>query len=481
MKANIDLKKKMPPDIPGYIVMVFGPGEIDSLGLNEKEASFAKSIIKKDESGVVSLNRYDQKIFVHYIKAHHNRDAFLENCRKAGDQVLSYIRDHGLDRIYLADKPESPDEVLAYCEGMVLGSYTFDKYKTENKDRKGRLKSLVLVSTQIPESRVRRLNNLLDAVLFCRDLVNEPVSHLNAVRMAERMKEKGEAAGMNVEVFSKKKIESLKMGGILAVNRGSTDPPTFTMMEWKPEGPVNEKPVVLVGKGVVFDTGGMNIKVGSYMEDMKCDMAGAATMASVAYAVARNRLPVHLITLIPATDNRLNGNAYVPGDVIKMHNGMTVEIVNTDAEGRMILADALSYASGYDPGLVIDAATLTGSASRAIGDVGIVAMHKDAEKEMKQLKMHGERVYERIAEFPFWDEYGELIKSDVADIKNIGGKFAGMITAGKFLARFTAYPFIHLDIAGPAFLDKKDAYRTKGGSGMGVRLLYEYIKGMVGH
>jgi leucyl aminopeptidase len=182
------------------------------------------------------------------------------------------------------------------------------------------------------------------------------------------------------------------------------------------------------------------------------------------------------VALIPATDNRTDGNAYVPGDIIRMYNGMTVEVLNTDAEGRMILADALSYAIKYKPKLVFNAATLTGAASRAIGMYGIVAMEAKATKEMKELKESGERVYERIAEFPFWDEYGELIKSKIADIKNIGGIDAGMITAGKFLEKFTDYPFIHLDIAGPAYIEKADSYRTAGGTGMGVRLLFDFVK-----
>jgi leucyl aminopeptidase len=183
-----------------------------------------------------------------------------------------------------------------------------------------------------------------------------------------------------------------------------------------------------------------------------------------------------VIGLMPATDNRMDANSVAPGDVIKMHDGTSVEILNTDAEGRLILGDALSYAKKYKPELVFTAATLTGAASRAIGKYGIVAMEKGAEKEMGNLKSCGNAVYERIAEFPFWEEYGELIKSDVADIKNIGGVDAGMITAGKFLAHFTDYPFIHLDIAGPAYLEKKDNYRTMGGTGYGVRLLVEYLE-----
>ncbi len=265
------------------------------------------------------------------------------------------------------------------------------------------------------------------------------------------------------------------MGGLLAVNRGSLDPPTFSVLEWKPIEHKNTKPFVFVGKGVVYDTGGVNIKPGESMLDMKCDMGGAAAVVCAIYAIAKAKLPVHVVGLIPSTDNRPDGNAYVPGDVITMFTGKTVEIMNTDAEGRLILADALGYASKYKPELVIDLATLTGAASRAIGHYGIVAMQENADKEFEILKNSGQYVYERLAEFPFWEEYGELIKSDVADIKNLGGSEAGMITAGKFLQEFTDYPFIHLDIAGPVFLDKKDSYRGKAATGVGVRLLFDYI------
>jgi leucyl aminopeptidase len=284
------------------------------------------------------------------------------------------------------------------------------------------------------------------------------------------------ACGAKVEILNKNKIEALKMGGLLAVNKGSEVPPTFTVMEWKPKKPVNKKPFVFVGKGIVFDSGGMNLKPGDSMSTMKGDMSGAAAVASAIFAIAKAELPVHVIGLMPATDNRPGPNAIVPGDIIKMENGMTVEVLNTDAEGRLILADALSYAKKFNPALVIDLATLTGSAIRAVGKFAIAAMHSKAVKELEILKKSGWETYERLAELPLWDEYAELIKSDLADLKNVGPAEAGAITAGKFLEKFTSYPYIHLDIAGPAFLEKRDSYRGKGGTGVGVRLLFDFIK-----
>jgi leucyl aminopeptidase len=267
------------------------------------------------------------------------------------------------------------------------------------------------------------------------------------------------------------------MGGLLAVNRGSIDPPTFSILEWNPGNAKNKKPIVLVGKGITFDTGGLSLKpTPNSMDSMKSDMAGGATVAAVIYAAAKSGLAVHLIALIPATDNRPDGNALTPGDIIYTHSGKSVEVLNTDAEGRLILADALSFAKKYDPTLVVDVATLTGSAAMAIGPYGIVAMGNAGRETFDLLKQSGERVYERIVEFPFWNEYDELIKSDIADIKNIGSREGGAITAGKFLANFVDYPWIHLDIAGPAFLSTADHYRGKGGTGTGVRLLLDFLR-----
>ena len=266
------------------------------------------------------------------------------------------------------------------------------------------------------------------------------------------------------------------MGGLLAVNKGSQDPPTFNILEYKAKNAKNKKPLILVGKGVVYDTGGLSLKpTPNSMDTMKCDMAGAAAVAGAMYAVAKAKLPVHVIGLIPATDNRPGEKAYTPGDVITMYSGLTVEVLNTDAEGRMILGDALSYAKKFNPELVIDLATLTGAAVAAIGTFGSVVMGT-GENKMDKLKQSGDHVFERLAEFPFWEEYDELIKSDIAEIKNIGGPYGGSITAGKFLHRFTDYPWIHIDIAGPAFLNASDSYRGKGGTGVGVRLLFDFIK-----
>lgn len=444
--------------------------------LSKEEIKYAGQVIKDHKKETVVFDKLGRWVIVQLIKEEKEDYKRLENCRKAGDALAGKLNDLKAKSAVVVDIDGKGLETLALVEGMVLGSYQFLRYKSDKKDKENTFNSVGILSKSVKDDQIDRMNIITDAVLRCRDLVNEPVSHLTATELSKEFQKLGKEAGIKVEVLNKNKIEALKMGGLLGVNKGSTEPPTFTIMEWKPEKAVNKKPIILVGKGVVFDTGGLNLKTGNFMDGMKCDMAGSATMAATIFAVAKLNLPVYVIGLMPATDNRMDANSIAPGDILKMHDGTTVEVLNTDAEGRLILGDALSYAKKYKPELVFTAATLTGAASRAIGRYGVVAMEKGAGKEMELLKQCGNNVYERIAEFPFWDEYGELIKSDVADIKNIGGIDAGMITAGKFLAHFTDYPFIHLDIAGPAWLEKKDSYRPAGGTGFGVRLLVEYFE-----
>lgn len=321
--------------------------------------------------------------------------------------------------------------------------------------------------------------NVCQAVSFSRDLVNEPVSYLTAQQLGEEIKQSAKKYNYKAEVLGKKQIEALKMGGLLAVNKGSFDPPTFSILEWKPKNAKNEKPFIIVGKGVVFDTGGLSLKpTPGSMDLMKSDMGGAAAVIGAMQAIAANKLNIHVIALVPSTDNRPGNKAYAPQDIVTMHDGTKVEVLNTDAEGRMILADALSYAKQFNPQLVIDLATLTGAAHAAIGEYGIVSMGNASSTFKNKLNLSGNKVFERLVEFPFWDEYGELVKSDIADIKNLGGPVGGAITAGKFLEHFTDYDYIHLDIAGPAYISKTDAYRTKGGTGVGVRLLYDFFKSL---
>jgi len=367
-------------------------------------------------------------------------------------------------------------QVLAFIEGFLLSNYQFIHYFKDAKKRKNSLKKL-FIHADVKKNQIDELKNLIDSVFWARDMVNEPVSFMDAPQLAKEIKQKGKEHDYKVEVLGKSKIESLKMGGLLAVNKGSEIPPTFTIIEYKPKKPKNKKPIVLVGKGVVYDTGGLSLKPTAHSMDlMKSDMGGAAMMAATIDALAKNKIPVHVIGLIPATDNRPGKTAYAPGDVIKMYDGTTIEVLNTDAEGRMILADALAYANKYKPELVIDAATLTGAAVRALGTKTSISMGNAKDFYFRKLYESGQETHDRVFRFPFWDEWKSELKSDIADMKNLGGANAGMITAGKFLEHFVKYPYIHIDIAGPAFLEATDSYNGKGATGAGVRLLYNFLK-----
>lgn len=476
MQTNIALANRISKK-GNTVYLIKSHTDLKKHPFSEEEIGFIKAQFKKHDQTVFSFNRFQKWDFVHIFSKADYTTENIELFRKAGDKILSDIHLNKISQITLVDSIQFPQGVLAFAEGMALGNYQFLKYK--NKETKKSINSLHKInifSNSITAKLVHETNILVDAVYNARDLVNEPVSFLNAKKLAAEAKRLCNEAGAKVEVMNKIKIETLKMGGLLAVNKGSIDPPTFTIIEWKPTHLKNKKPYIFVGKGIVMDTGGINLKPGSSMQDMKCDMSGAAAVIGAIYAIAKAKLPVHVIGLIPATDNRIDAGAQVPGDIITMHNGATVEVLNTDAEGRLILADALSFAKRYNPELVIDIATLTGSARAAIGSYGMVGMGKNYKNYMEELKISGEKEAERIVEFPLWEEYNKLVESDIADLKNIGGAHAGAITAGIFLSHFTNYPWIHLDIAGPAFLDTRVSYRGKGGTGWGVRILFRFIK-----
>ncbi|MBT6808938.1 MAG: leucyl aminopeptidase [Flavobacteriales bacterium] len=452
-------------------VVFFHSDKTDSknLFLSDEEVKYLKKELKEDKE-IIKIYNFSRYVFVINPKKEDNNNKRMENLRLIGDKLQSFLKDEKSVTIKL-NKNEETDG-FAIAEGLALSNYTFTKHKTDPNPNK--LEEICL--TNVSDKDILELQNVVDSVYLTRDLINEPFSHLGAKDLSNAAVKSGKKYGFKTTVFNKKKIESLKMGGLLAVNKGSIDDPTFTIMEWKPKNAKNKQPIVLVGKGIVYDTGGLSLKpTANSMDLMKIDMGGAGTVIGSLQAIASNNLPYHVIGLLPATDNRPSGNAYAPGDVITMHDGTTVEVLNTDAEGRMVLADALSFAKKYNPELVIDLATLTGAAVAAIGHYGFVSMHKNAKEEHENLKEIGNEVHERLAEFPFWSDYDELIKSDIADIKNLGGPYGGAITAGKFLAHFTDYPFIHIDLPG-VYSKAKYGYRGKGATGMGVRLLYNFIK-----
>ncbi|MCW3786338.1 leucyl aminopeptidase family protein [Plebeiibacterium sediminum] len=473
IKNSIEIKQEA-----NLVFLVKEISLLKDFGFTETEIDYIEGKVSKKKN-LIHLNRLEQQVFVRFSKDTGNDEN--EKIRKDGNLILKELKKEDVSEVSVVDLIGCKNRTIALVEGIALSAYAFDRYKSKKDDVVDfELKEIFVSSPAVDGCEINELNNIIESVYITRNLVNEPVDKLNAVQLGEFIVEQSKKDGFHAEVFNKNKIEALKFGGLLAVNKGSIDPPTFSIMEWKPENAVNEKPYILVGKGVVFDTGGINLKTppGS-LDTMKCDMGGAASVVGTITAIAKNKLPIYVIGLVPATDNRPGKNAFVPGDILEMHNGLTVEVLNTDAEGRLILADALSYANKYEPELVIDLATLTGSAVMAIGEYGTVAMGTASDEVFGELEKHGYVTHERVVKFPFWSDYDALIESDIADIKNLGGREGGSITAGKFLSKFVEYPWIHLDIAGPAFHLKESSYRGKGASGVGVRLLYHFFKSIV--
>ncbi|QGN24266.1 M17 family metallopeptidase [Elizabethkingia anophelis] len=402
-------------------------------------------------------------------------DREKEALRLAGASVYASLHKQQIQTVRLRGLDELiEDERYAFLEGMLLSSYDFDKYKAK---KKAQPIAVYIRRRSFPEDKIAELKMLAEAVSLTKTLVNEPVNYMDALRFSEVATETGKQFGFETEILHKAQIEELKMGGLLAVNKGSETPPTFNIFHYKPENAVNEKPLVLVGKGVMFDTGGYSLKISGNMLTMKCDMAGGAAVLGTVAAIAGNKLPYHVIGLVPATDNKISANALVVDDVITMMDGTTVEVQNTDAEGRLVLADALTYAKRFEPELVIDMATLTGASAAITGSFGIAVLGNNQEK-IEELKEIGEQVYERLLQLPLWNEYRDLLKSSIADMSNLGGPVGGVSTSSIFLEHFTDYPWVHLDIAGAAFVKEAKGYRQNGATAVPVRLLYEFVRRM---
>jgi leucyl aminopeptidase len=367
----------------------------------------------------------------------------------------------------------------AAAEGAALGLYRFDRYKTSDDNHE--LETFTLVSD---ESSVEKVEmgagtgiKLAAAALLARDLANEPSNSATPEYLAEKGRDIAERYGMEATVLDRAGIEAEGLHGLATVGRSATNEPRFIALEYREGG--DEAPIVLVGKAVTFDSGGISIKPAAGMGEMKYDMSGGAAVLGVMEAVGSLKLPLNLVVLVPATENLPGGNAFKPGDVLELHSGKTVEIVTTDAEGRLILADALSYAKRYEPAAVVDCATLTGACHVALGDYASGLMGNE-EDLIAEVRAAGQASGERAWPLPLFAEYTEQIKGDTADIKNSGGRYGGALTAGAFLKEFVDYPWAHLDIAGTAYNGKsRNAYTPKGASGTPARLLVEFLRARV--
>ena len=379
------------------------------------------------------------------------------------------------------------DAAEAVVEGTLLGLYRYTEHKTDPDKRK--VEAMTIVSLEkaranVIRDAVHRASVISSSVNFARDLINAPSNHKTPRLLAEKIRSAAKEAGAKLTVYDEKQLEKMGFGALLGVARGSEEPPRFLVLDHAGGG--KAKRIVFVGKGITFDTGGIALKpleaLGTDpMWVMRYDMAGAAVAMSAVLAASRLKLPVNVVALAPLTENMPSGKAQKPGDIVRTFGGKSVEVLNTDAEGRLVLADALGYAKTLGPRAVIDIATLTGAAKVALGRMTCAMFANDA-KLRERLERAAEATAERVWEMPLWPEYGEQIKSDFADMTNTGGRSAGAVTAAKFLERFVdGYAWSHLDIAGPAWIEtapdspKKD-YLPIGASGYGVRLLVRLLR-----
>ncbi len=410
------------------------------------------------------------------------QDFTLDMVRQVSGTAVKTVQHLGIKEVTCPLYPlrkDSGEISQAVVEGALLGHYRFKKFKHLKPDEAKEVEELIIVVEERArlnraKGGARRGESVSEAVGLARDLINSPGNEATPDMMADEARKIARSPGLTVQVLSGADMKRLGMNGVLGVARGSAQPPKFIILEYGRKRPGRDT-VVLVGKGVTFDSGGISIKPSHDMDKMKYDMAGAGTVLSTFKALARLKPKVHVVGLMPCAENMPGGRAMKPGDILTCMNGKTVEVANTDAEGRLILADALSYAKRYKPAAIIDLATLTGACVVALGHFAMGMLGNNDELK-KRLKAAGEATHERVWELPLWDDYNEAIKSDIADVKNIGDRSAGTITAAKFLEKFVEKtPWVHLDIAGVAWELKDTPYVPKGASGSGVRLLTELL------
>jgi len=401
------------------------------------------------------------------------RGVSLETLRKAGAKLVAEITRLGfreaVAETFLADKFGKKEASYALAEGALLGSYSFGKYKSNPEHKKLRL---WLARSSGPA--VDRAQVVAEAVNYARDLVNEPPNSLTPAELARRAQAL-EALGLQVEVWDEGRIQAEGLGSYYGVAQGSANPPRFIQVVYKPQG-TPERVLALVGKGITFDTGGYSLKPNESMLTMKCDMAGAAAVLATMQAVAKLKPQLEVRAYVAAAENMISGQAYRVGDVLKSLSGKTVEVLNTDAEGRLTLADAITYADRQGADAIVELSTLTGACVIALGEK-VAGLFSNDVRLGREVQEAAERGGEKVWPLPLEEEYREMLVSSVADLKNVHGRsrYAGAVIAGLFLSEFTEKPLVHLDIAGPAFTERPHALGPAGGTGFGVRTLVELL------
>ncbi|MHB1417728.1 MAG: leucyl aminopeptidase, partial [Chloroflexota bacterium] len=414
------------------------------------------------------------------------KDEFtVDRARQAAGSVARRAQQLKLDRIAVVAFSERStltpaDAGQAVVEGATLATYRYLRFKTKEENGPQELAELLILereAARIPqiEEGTRKGELLARATILARDLVNGPGNLVTPTYLAEQARQMAEQRGIEIEVLGPDELRARKMGALLGVSQGSAQPPRMIKMRYRGASDAS-KTLAIVGKGITFDSGGISIKPSANMEQMKDDMSGAAAVIGAMQAIADLKVPANVIGVIPATENMPSGSAYKPGDVLTAINGKTIEVVNTDAEGRVALADALAYAVQAGADAIVDLATLTGACVIALGNwaSGLVSNNDQLAEALEQA---GRRTGDRLWRLPSWDEYAEQNKSDIADVKNSGGRPAGTITGGLFLTPFIDdKPWAHIDIAGTAWLEKDRPYAPKGAAGVGVRLLADFAE-----
>lgn len=470
-------------DTEALVVGIFkgqsAPKELDELTYGEIAEDFKTKKFKPELKKLsVYATKQHKKILLVGLGKKEELD--LEKIRACAAESSTYLRDKGIKTftIELFEFKNAYEAAYATNEGVQLSLYNYTKYKTKNADEIKKIDECkIKCDKELQHSvdqAIRRSNVVVSSVFIARDLQNEPSCNKNPEMFANVIKKVAKDSKLSCQILDVKDMKKLGMNLILAVNSGSAYPAKFAILKHKAK---SKDTVVLVGKGITFDSGGIQVKPEAGMDDMKFDMSGAAVVLGTLRATSLLKLPVNVVGLMPLTDNMPSGSCYKPGDVYKSMNGKNVEIMHTDAEGRLVLADALAYAEKFKPNVVVDLATLTGACIVALGSEYAGLLSKD-EKLSKKLRKSGNKMYERLWQLPMPDEYKEEMKSNVADIKNISTnrREAGAIIGGIFLQEFIKSPWAHLDIAGTAHIAKDKPYKPKGGTGFGVRLLVDFLE-----
>jgi leucyl aminopeptidase len=411
-----------------------------------------------------------------------------EIIRKSAAETLRFLRKKGAPEIGAVvpspdiSKIDTGMFVQSFVEGALLGLYSFRKHITKEPEYKDIARLTIIEADEPRLSAIKegcaKGRIYAEAAIFVRDMVNEPANYMTPTDMADAGKEVADTYGLKINIFDRKQMQELSMGAMLGVCQGSDEPPKFIVLRYKGNDDTEKLDVGLVGKGITFDSGGLSLKPSEGMGDMKGDMAGGSAVMAVIGAIARLKIKTNLIAVIPTTENMPSGHAFKPGDVLTAMNGKTIEVISTDAEGRLIMADALAYTKTFDVGCIIDVATLTGSCHVALADVysGVFGNNQEL---INKIIAAGNETGELMWQLPMHERYKDQIKSDIADVKNTGSKYGGAVTAAKFLEEFVGNtPWVHIDIAGTSDTEKEEGYLTKGGTGIPVRTLIRFISNL---